>query len=342
MRWHISAFIHAIVAALMVGCAAAPRQTKGQLAKELDQIGGAVNYVALEEKDFKAALITGGILAGKEPYSVARWRDLAAEQFSSGSISLLVAEHESTKPDALLAVSGKRGQTRLAAAFSAHFSILKEILGRELPTLNIIFRLVPSGVNYRFETRNLLADYRVLPIELIAVIPHNGELNEVWLDAIARKAVHETMHVLRFDPARFPNKISPYENEAQAYAMEFCTTYMVKDYLPDSVFSFPKSLEDAVGDQRDVTLAELFRELKDHHEPATISGFNILALAFHRYNVHLKKNGLMPQARDAMPFCRAVAHDKIKWADGTADLQIEDLAVKLVADARVANASHNK
>ena len=314
------------LSAIVSGCAS--QSTVDRLEGLIGSPTEAINIVGTAGSREQPEFITGGFLAGSRAYAVANWNEIASTRFASGKLALLAAENEKIRLGKVFASTESNDQERWDTLLSSRFAVMADLLGGQMTRVDIKFRLVPSGVRYRFAAKQPFNGFDAISLELLAVIPPSKELNRDWLLTEAITAMHESFHVIRKDSRRFPREISRPEEEIQAYLVSMCSSVIASHHLPDALLAFPKSLEEAVDkDERDIAIADVFQQMLEQEDQPTVVGVNVAMLAFFRYLTQLKSSGVIaPAANDSMPLCKATARDELHWAEHDIDLQIRHLA----------------
>lgn len=287
-----------------------------------------INIVGKGGSKEKPEFTTGGLVVGTKPYAVTSWKEIASTPFRYGKLTLLAGEKEQVRLGKEFATEASGDRERWDTILDSRFTAMADVLGGQMPRVDIKFRLVPSGVRYRFAARQPFNDFGAASLELLAVIPPSGELDRDWLLAETITAVHELFHVIRKDPKRFSREIAMAEEEIQAYLVEMCSSVIASHQIPDSLFVFPKVLEDAVDpDERDILIRDVYAQALEQGNEPTVVGLSVSMLAFFRYLTQLKSAGFAsPGASESLPLCKATARDELHWAEADIDLQIKNVA----------------
>lgn len=325
-----------------VGSAQSATTLDSQKVRAQKDLGGEsseFNYVAQIPTFFGRRMVTGGVIGGAKVYAPSDWSEVVSAEFDGNSVVLLTSMDEAKTLKRLLEDGNSEPSTRLRDVFASYFQTMKDIAGADSPKVNIRYRLVPPGYAFKYEVTNKISDYKKFPLDLLAVLPRQNESLGKWLDSVAKNSVHEFSHMTRWNTALYPKEISSEANEVFAYFAEFCSSLIARNHLPDSVFSFPLSLEETVDGNRKISVSRLYNGLVGLKEQPTIVGFNTFALAFHRYFSDLKASGVQkPAAKQALPLCTAVAHDELEWGNENIDSLIATIALQ---EAKKVNGSRD-
>jgi hypothetical protein len=207
-----------------------------------------------------------------------------------------------------------------------HFEVLDQLRGESTPRPVVKFRLVPTDVTFEHLTKTKVAGTQRPPLDLIAVVPRPLMAPDVWARNLVGTALHEYVHMLQWDAThhRFDDL---YEAEAQAYAIQICAAYLAHNMVPAMVYEFPTELTEAVGDWKDIPIAELFVQGREMKEAATIIGLSSARLAFHRFFTELRAaTTAAPSIDQAIPLCKAIARGDFVWTDSAIDARVSEFA----------------
>jgi hypothetical protein len=206
------------------------------------------------------------------------------------------------------------------------FDVLERLRGAPTPRPVVKFRMVPSGVTFDYLARTYPREDEKPPLDLLIVAPQAGMTLEAWVQSIVMTSVHEYVHMLQWDYAG-EGAADLYVQEAQAYGVQICATWLANEIVPDIVYKFPPLLEEAVGDYRDIPIAEIISQSKEQNESPTVAGMGAAVLAFHRFFTELKERENRPAVIDqALPLCSAIARGDLIWNDKGIDAKISEFA----------------
>jgi hypothetical protein len=310
----------AVLALMLAACSSVPTTPKpsGRIAQAVGETGIASNEINFVGKALVSGQLvakSGGVARGTKELGETKWLIALKTTTGIGSITLLAPEDMQGQKLAELPTNAVSLESELRLQFQSRFAALRQITGKDLPPADFVFLLIPDGYGYRHDAAHTISEGQPNKFEFVLLVTTKKGSFEASLTRAARTAVHEFIHTLRWDEKSFPRKIAPAADEANAYLLEYCTAFLVRNQVPETVFSFPNSLIDVVGDYRDVAVDELYRQLVEQRAdlPTTI-GLSVAALAIHRYYSERRKTGRLKLDGDsALPMCKAAANDRLVW-----------------------------
>jgi hypothetical protein len=296
--------------------------------KEHGDPSSAINYVAMHVADGDYEITSGGTVPGDRSYTPTNWVSVVRVATAGNSIEILVPD-DGTLADVVDAgLMTSEMQRDFERQFSLSMQLLRSFHDRPLPTVEANIRVVPPGVRYSerqlFKTNRL--DHFV--VSFVTTTDLLRKSPQQWFDSEIVMVEHELLHMNRWNKASFARQLTDPENETQAYFLSGCARLIARDDLPQKIFDFPVTLQDAVApEDRDMRIDEIYIGMEEQHTVPTIIGFNTYFLAMHRYFVRLRDLGVAhPKAADAFALCQAVAHDQLDWADKHVDEKVYALA----------------
>jgi hypothetical protein len=206
------------------------------------------------------------------------------------------------------------------------FDVLERLRGAPTPRPVLKFRIVPANVTFEHLARTYPRENEKPPLDLVVVAPQAGTTLEAWVRSIVMTSIHEYVHMLQWDNVG-ERAGDLYEQEAQAYGVQLCVTYLAEEIVPAIVYKFPPLLEETVGDYKDIPIAEIIAQSREQNESPTFAGMGAAVLAFHRFFTELKELDKRPAViGQALPLCNAIARGELVWSDKQVDARISAFA----------------
>lgn len=318
-----------LVSAAISGCATSLENARSEAEREFERRAAEFNFVAVTTGANGRWISSGGTVFGTVPFATTEWREVVKVRHENVSLSILVpGEYAAGKSSARLSKALDE-LSKFDGALVGPLKWAREIAGVGAPLMDISLRLVPPQAKFRHEAKHRLSADMPLIAEFVAALPGEGESRNAWLDALVRKVIHESYHVARKRDPVPRIDMTTEEEEAIAYAVEHCSAILDRGEIPPAAFSYPASLAEFVEDPSGTSISEVYRGLVANRNQPTIVGFNLFALALHRYlqEVSLRK-GAAVVAMDIVPFCKAVPRRQIRWDGEDADARVRRLAHK--------------
>lgn len=321
-----AAFISAWLIAFSCAHAAAENLGTNDSILQAPPSTGHINFVGRKpiQQGFEA--VTGGKTSGSRRYRVEKWQESVPYQFGKGILTLLWSADDATLSSSGVLSDGPRVRAVMETQLVKQFDVLERLRG--VPTTRPIvkFRIVPSGVSFEHLARTYPREGEKPPLDLVVVAPQPGTTLEAWIQSIVMTSVHEYVHMLQWDYAG-EGAGDLYVQEAQAYGVQICATWIANEVVPEIVYQFPPLLQEAVGDYRDIPIAEIISQSKEQKESPTFAGMGAAVLAFHRFFSELKEREHRPAViNQALPLCSAIARGEITWSDKGIDAKISEFA----------------
>ncbi len=289
------------------------------------------NFVARNPPGDKSSGKSGGLVTGKQALGEPKWEMFSTTKGALHTLTLLVASNRNLYKSEELERLRADG-TELSLLLDMHLRVLQTLTEKALPSLDLTYRMIPVDAHYRFLKDMPINVPKRISMELLAVVPYDEIVEDSWRQSLTKTAIHEYIHTLRWDPTFFPRKVSPSEDEAQAYTLDGCVKALVQNQLPLSMSAtkLPITLKEILGDYPDAPVSELISQLveqrKDH---PTVIGFNAALLGMYRLGQAYTAGGYSLTKPDMVPFqayCRAVAKDEINWLSPDVEKQIKVFA----------------
>lgn len=328
-------FLLLLIFAVLAGC------TTGRIERQLDRVSNTIsqsnppgfllNYVIKYSSFGQSSGKSGGMSSGAHALGEPKWETLTTTTGANNTITLLVASNRDLyKPDDLVRL--RADSMDLSNVLDEHLRVLQTLIEKPIPKLDVTFRMIPPDAKYRFVKDMPPKMPQRISMELLALAPQGELVGELWKQRLTKTAIHEYIHVLRWDETLFARKITSSEDEAQAYTLDGCITAITQNRLPLSMSTskLPITLQELLGDYPEVPVSELITQLveqrKDH---PTVIGFNAALLAVYRLGQAYPAGGYSLTKPDMAPFqayCRAVAKDEINWLSPDLERQIKAFA----------------
>jgi hypothetical protein len=322
-------FTALLTSSAISGCATSLERHRAEAEQEFERRAAEFNFVAIKTGANGQSIMSGGTVFGTLPFSTTEWREIVKARHENLSLSILVPAGYMTGELSGWLSKPQGGASKFDEALIRPLKWAGEFADIGAPQMDLSFRLVPPRARFRHEANHRISADMPLTAEFVAALPGEKESVDLWLDALVRKVIHESYHVARKKHRPPPIDMTTEEEEVIAYTVEHCSAILARGEIPRAAFSFPTSLVEFVDNPSGTSISEVYRSLVDHRNQPTIVGFNVFALALHRYLQEMSvRKGSAVVAMDLRPFCMAVPRRQIRWDADDADARVRLLAIE--------------